>query len=131
MIFRIDGSSGVPTYLQLVQQVKHAVRQGVLQPEDRLPTIKDVVGSLAINPNTVAKAYRELEREGIVVGRQGTGTFVRGDLEVPARDRMRRLERDLARWVSRARGEGLDGEAMVSMLRAVAEEGAGGAEVVA
>ncbi len=64
--FRLNVRSGVPTYLQLVQQVRQAIRLGVLQPGDQLPTVKDVVGSLAINPNTVLKAYRELDREGLV-----------------------------------------------------------------
>jgi len=74
--FRLDAHSGVPTYLQLVQQVKQAVRLGILHPGDQLPTVKEVVSSLAINPNTVLKAYRELEHDGLVTARQGVGTFV-------------------------------------------------------
>src|SRR5437764_13073588 len=74
--FRLDVRSGVPPYLQLVQQVKQAVRLGVLQPGDQLPTVKEVVASLAINPNTVLKAYRELDREGLVDARRGQGTFL-------------------------------------------------------
>ena len=74
--FRLSERSGVPTYLQLVQQVRQAVRLGLLQPGDRLPTVKEVVGKLAINPNTVLKAYRELDHEGLVEGRRGQGTFV-------------------------------------------------------
>src|SRR6266567_9198367 len=74
--FQLDETSGVATYLQLVQQVHQALRLGVLKPGDRLPTAQQVVGSLAINPNTVLKAYRDLEREGLVRPRPGLGTFV-------------------------------------------------------
>ena len=83
--FHLDARSGVPTYLQLVQQVRQAVRLGILLPGDQLPTVKEVVSTLAINPNTVLKAYRELDREGLVVGRRGVGTFVSG--EPPRRPR--------------------------------------------
>src|SRR5947208_4451273 len=78
--FRLDSTSGVPTYLQLVQQVEHALRLGYLEPGDQLPRVRDVVGSLAINPNTVLKAYRQLEQKGLVAGRRGQGTFVVGGL---------------------------------------------------
>src|SRR5947209_5291567 len=78
--FVLDGRSGVSPYLQLVQQVRHALRLGLLEPGDQLPTVKDVVGQLAINPNTVLKAYRELERDGLVAARPGVGTFVRRTL---------------------------------------------------
>src|ERR1039458_1457689 len=76
MVFRLDPRSGVPTYLQLVHQVEQALRLGYLVQGDQLPRVKDVVGSLAINPNTVLKAYRELEHRGIAAGRPGQGTFV-------------------------------------------------------
>ena len=69
--FHLDRRSGVPTYLQLVQQVRQAVRLGILRPGDQLPTVKEVVGRLAINPNTVLKAYRDLDREGLVEGQIG------------------------------------------------------------
>src|SRR5215510_8265317 len=78
--FRLDTASGVPTYLQLVQQVEHALRLGYLKPGDQLPRVRDVVGSLAINPNTVLKAYRELEHKGLAAGRPGQGTFVEAAL---------------------------------------------------
>src|ERR1017187_3783923 len=71
--FRLDPGSGVPTYLQLVQQVEHALRVGCLTGGDRLPTVKDTVASLAISPNTVLKAYRELEHRGLAAGRPGQG----------------------------------------------------------
>src|ERR1700720_1953833 len=74
--FRLDLGSGVPTYLQLVHQVQHALRLGYLAPGDQLPKVRDVVASLAINPNTVSKAYRELEMKGLAIGRPGQGTFV-------------------------------------------------------
>ncbi len=82
--FRLDPGRGVPTYLQLVQQVEHALRLGYLGRGDRLPTVKEVVSSLAINPNTVLKAYRELEHRGLAAGRPGQGTFVR---DAPAHGR--------------------------------------------
>ena len=74
--FRIDPRSGVPPYRQLVHQVRQALHLGVLRVGDQLPTVKDVVGQVAINPNTVLKAYRELEHEGLAAGRPGLGTFV-------------------------------------------------------
>ena len=74
--FHLEVRSGVPTYLQLVQQVRQAIRLGILQPGDQLPTVKEVVRSLTINPNTVLRAYRELDLEGLVEGRRGVGTFV-------------------------------------------------------
>jgi DNA-binding transcriptional MocR family regulator len=78
--FRLDAGSGVPTYLQLVQQVEHALRLGYLKPGDQLPKVRDVVASLAINPNTVLKAYRDLEAKGLAAGRPGQGTFVQAAL---------------------------------------------------
>ena len=74
--FHLEARSGVPTYRQLVQQVRQAIRLGVLRPGDQLPTVKEVVRSLTINPNTVLRAYRELELEGLTEGRRGVGTFV-------------------------------------------------------
>src|SRR5437762_2356043 len=78
--FRLDPASGVPTYLQLVHQVEHALRLGYLNPGDQLPKVRDVVVSLAINPNTVLKAYKELETKGLTAGRPGQGTFVQATL---------------------------------------------------
>ncbi|MEV4253066.1 GntR family transcriptional regulator [Spirillospora sp. NPDC049652] len=125
--FRIDGRSGVPPYLQIVQQVRQALRMGVLDHGDQLPTVKEVVGEVAINPNTVLKAYRELERDGLVEGRAGQGTFVVGRPAGPPPGTHTRLGRSLARWVAEAREAGLDDEAMESLLRitlrAAEEEG--------
>src|SRR4030088_824479 len=81
--FRLDTRSGVPTYMQLVQQVRHAVQYGILKPGDQLPTAREVVEELAINPNTVLKAYRELERQGFAHGRPGAGTFIATDAPGP------------------------------------------------
>ena len=74
--FHLDGRSGVAAYLQLIHQVRHALRLDLLREGDQLPKVKDVAAGLAINPNTVLKAYRDLEREGLVRGRPGQGTFV-------------------------------------------------------
>ena len=100
--------SGVPTYLQLVQQVHQAVRLGVLKPGDQLPTVKEVVGTLTINPNTVLRAYKQLDLEGIVEGRRGVGTFVANDIApVPPDDDRKGLHTSLERWLARARAAGL------------------------
>ena len=115
--FHLDARSGVPTYLQLVQQVRQAVRLGILEAGDQLPTVKEVVGSLAINPNTVLKAYRELDREGVVEGRRGVGTFVAA-LSVPPKPtpNTRELRTSLARWADRARAAGLDDDSMAALF---------------
>src|SRR5438874_13573702 len=107
--FRLDGRSGVPTYLQLVQQVKQAIRLGMLRPGDQLPTVKEVVASLAINPNTVLKAYRELEHEGLVEGRPGQGTFVLHTLGPPSGDHLA-IRRALERWIRGALAAGLEAD---------------------
>src|SRR5438128_6053374 len=113
--FRLDQRSGVPTYLQLVQQVRQALRLGILQPGDRLPTVKEVVGRLAINPNTVLKAYRELERDGLVAPRPGIGTFVTRSLADASLAAHEPLRRDLQRWLARARLAGLDDESIEAL----------------
>ena len=115
--FALRTDSGVPPYLQLVQQVRQAVRMGVLDVGDKLPTVKEVVAELAINPNTVLKAYRELEHEGIVEGRQGVGTFVCHRPEGPPPGTQARLARSLQRWVDSARAAGLDDDAIEALLR--------------
>src|SRR3954470_22403189 len=106
--FHLDARSGVPTYLQIVQQVRQAIRLGALTPGDQLPTVKDVVASLAINPNTVLKAYRELEHKGLAAGRPGQGTYVKATLPVvPLRDQQA-LRKGLNRWLDEADAAGLD-----------------------
>lgn len=117
--FRLDRSSGVATYLQLVHQVKHALRLGVLRPGDRLPTAKEVVDQLAINPNTVLKAYRELEREGLVAGRPGLGTFVQRSLGGASVGDHARLREALTGWVREARSAGLDSEDVEALFASV------------
>jgi GntR family transcriptional regulator len=114
--FHLRDKSGVPTYLQIVQQARQAIRLGILQPGDQLPTVKDVVGSLAINPNTVLKAYRELDLEGLVDGRRGVGTFVASDVTSLPRDDVAELRSALEAWVARARKAGLDDETVSGLF---------------
>jgi GntR family transcriptional regulator len=114
--FYLDRTSGVATYLQLVHQVRQALRLGLLGPGDQLPTAKDVVGRLGINPNTVLKAYRELERDGLVAARPGQGTFVRQSLVSPSLAGTDRLQRALAGWVRDARTAGLTSEDMTALF---------------
>src|SRR5215218_9272221 len=101
--FSLDGRSGVSPYLQVAQQVRQALRLGLLQEGDQLPTVKDVVARLASNPNTVLKAYRELEREGLAAGRPGLGTFVTRTLADASLTAHGPLRKDLARWLAKAR----------------------------
>ena len=116
--FRLDVRSGVPTYLQLVQQVKQALRLGILQPGDQLPTVKEAVAQLAINPNTVLKAYRELDREGLVDGRRGQGTFVSADVAPSEPGDFDALRAALVKWIDRARDAGLDEESIHALVAA-------------
>jgi GntR family transcriptional regulator len=120
--FQLSTSSGVPAYLQVVQQVERALRMGVLRPGDRLPTVKEVVADVAINPNTVLKAYRELESRGLVEGRQGVGTFVLRRPAGPPPEVQARLARTLERWVKSAREQGLDEASIQALLRSAAQE---------
>src|SRR6478736_2547682 len=106
--FRLAAASGVPTYLQLVQQVEHALRLGYLKPGDQLPRVRDVVASLAINPNTVLKAYKELEVKGLAAGRPGQGTFVQATLTQVALPELTVLRRSLLGWLASAEETGLD-----------------------
>ena len=119
MSFQLDAGSGVPAYLQLVEQVKQALRMGLLGVGDQLPTVKQVVAEVAVNPNTVLKAYRELERDGLVEGRQGLGTFVRRRPAGPPPGTQARLAGGLARWIEGARAEGMDDEAIESLVRSM------------
>ena len=115
--FRVDSRSVTPPYLQIVQQVRQALRMGVLDVGDRLPAVREVVAATAVNPNTVLKAYRDLEREGLVDARVGHGTFVLKRPAGPPPDTHSRLGRSLARWVRGAREAGLDDESIESLLR--------------
>jgi GntR family transcriptional regulator len=124
--FHLSSRSGVAPYLQLIQQVRHALRLGLLRKGDQLPKVKDVAAGLAINPNTVLKAYRELEYEGLVAARPGIGTFVTGTLSSAPPAAQGPLRRDLRRWLAKARGAGLDDESIealfASTFRSAAEE---------
>ena len=115
--FRVDSRSVVPPYLQIVQQVRQALRMGVLDVGDQLPTVREVASATAINPNTVLKAYRDLEREGLIEARTGHGTFVRRRPPGPPPGTHSRLGRSLARWVREARDAGLDDETIEELLR--------------
>ena len=115
--FSLDARSGVSPYLQLVHQVRRALRLGLLSEGDQLPTVKDVVASLAINPNTVLKAYRELERDGLVAARPGVGTFVTRTLTDDSLAAHEPLRRDLERWLGRARAAGVDDESIEALFR--------------
>ena len=115
--FRLDGHSVVPPYLQIVQQVRQALRMGVLDVGDKLPTVREVVAATAVNPNTVLKAYRELERDGLVEPRAGHGTFVVARPSGPPPGTHSRLARSLSQWVRSAREAGLDDESIESLLR--------------
>jgi GntR family transcriptional regulator len=114
--FSLDGRSGVSPYLQVVQQVRQALRLGLLREGDQLPTVKDVVARLAINPNTVLKAYRELEREGLVQARPGLGTFVTGTLTDGSLAAHEPLRRELQAWLARAFAAGLDPESVEALF---------------
>ncbi|MEU7135439.1 GntR family transcriptional regulator [Streptomyces sp. NPDC046261] len=120
--FRIDRRSGVATYLQIVRQVEQALRLGLLGPGDKLPTAKEVVAATAINPNTVLKAYRELDRAGLVEARPGLGTFVRRSLARPGAAPDSPLRAELAAWMARARTAGLDREDVAALVAAVLDE---------
>jgi GntR family transcriptional regulator len=106
--FTLDHGSGVPTYLQLVHQVEHAVRLGYLVPGDQLPKVREVVASLAINPNTVLKAYRELEHKGLTSGRPGQGTFIQSSPEHVDLAGINALRKRLVAWLQEADSTGLD-----------------------
>jgi GntR family transcriptional regulator len=116
--FRIDSTSGLAPYSQLVQQVKQALRLGWLQPGDKLPTAHEVAASVAINPNTVQKAYKELEYEGLVTGRPGQGTFVERSLRQSTPASLLALTRRLERWIAAARAAGLDEDGIMDVVRA-------------
>jgi GntR family transcriptional regulator len=115
--FHLDGRSGVSPYLQIVQQVRNALRLGLLRQGDQLPTVKDVVAQLAINPNTVLKAYRELERDGLVAARPGVGTFVTKTLADNTLAAHGPLRQDLRRWLAKARRAGLDDESIEALFQ--------------
>ena len=117
--FHLDARSGVSPYQQIVQQVRQALRLGLLHEGDQLPTVKDAVESLAINPNTVLKAYKELEHAGLVAARPGIGTFVTRTLSDASLAAHGPLRQDLGRWLAKARRAGLDDESIEALFRDV------------
>jgi GntR family transcriptional regulator len=114
--FHLDGRSGVSPYLQLIHQVRQALRLGLLREGDQLPTVKDVVARLAINPNTVLKAYRELEYEGLAAAKPGVGTFITRTLTDASLAAHGPLRRELEVWLAEARGAGLDNESIEALF---------------
>jgi DNA-binding transcriptional regulator YhcF (GntR family) len=117
--FRLDGSSGVPPYLQLVHQVRQSLLLGYLREGDQLPTVKDVASDLTINPNTVVKAYRQLEHEGLAGGRPGQGTFITGTLTDPSHDASAALRLSLEQWFRDAERAGLGEETVTALIAVV------------
>jgi GntR family transcriptional regulator len=115
-VFILDPTSGVPTYLQLVHQVEHALRLGYLKPGDRLPKVREVVANLAINPNTVLKAYRDLEGKGLTAGRPGLGTFVEGTLDQIDLAGVTGLRTSLLAWLGDADASGLDQDGIAALF---------------
>jgi GntR family transcriptional regulator len=128
--FHLDPNSGVSYYVQLIQQVRQAVMVGILKSGDQLPTVKEVVADVAVNPNTVLRAYRELEHEGMVVSRPGVGTFIAATIPAAiAPDSYESLKAGLERWIGKARTHGLDDRKLAALFAHVLNENA--EEVVA
>ena len=115
--FYLDAKSGSLPYLQLVQQVRRALKLGALREGDQLPTVREVVTRIAINPNTVFKAYRELEHEGLVAARAGVGTFVTATTSDDVLASLGPIRHDLEQWLVRARAAGLDEESIEALFR--------------
>jgi GntR family transcriptional regulator len=121
--FHLDARSGMPTYMQLVNQVRRAVRNGILRAGDRLPTAREMVAALAINPNTVLKAYSYLENEGLVSSRPGLGTFITQGIEAQLAPTVQRnLRRGLDAWLKRAAEAGLDQEGIFAIVNLAIDE---------
>jgi GntR family transcriptional regulator len=116
--YRIDRQSGIPAYVQIVRQTEQALRMGVLRVGDKLPTAREVVAATAINPNTVFRAYRDLEQAGLVTSRRGLGTFVTRSLARPGAEDDSPLRADLAAWVERARAAGLERDDVLALVTA-------------
>ena len=114
--FHLQTRSGVAPYMQLIQQVRQALLLGQLEEGDQLPTVKDVVTLLAINPNTVLKAYRELEYEGLAAARPGVGTFVTKTLTGASLAAHAPLREELQQWLARARRAGLDSDSIEALF---------------
>jgi len=117
-MFYLDRGSGVPTYLQFVHQVDYALRLGFLREGDQLPRIKDVTRTLAVNPDTVMKAYRELEFRGVAAGRPGVGTFITQAPDIADLRQMAGLQKKLAGWLGEAAAAGVDEVGMKALFTA-------------
>ncbi|MFB6555496.1 MULTISPECIES: GntR family transcriptional regulator [unclassified Streptomyces] len=120
--YRIDRQSGIPAYVQIVRQTEQALRMGVLRVGDKLPTAREVVAATAINPNTVFRAYRDLEQAGLVQSRRGLGTFVTRSLARPGAEDDSPLRADLTEWVARARSAGLERDDVLALVTAALDE---------
>jgi DNA-binding transcriptional regulator YhcF (GntR family) len=115
--FHLESNSGVAYYVQLMQQVRQAVLFGILKPGDQLPTVKEVVAQVALNPNTVLRAYRDLEHEGLVISRPAVGTFISEKVPpalVPSS--YRSLRKDLESWIQKAHLAGLDQDTIAALV---------------
>lgn len=121
--FHLEPRSGVAPYMQLVHQVQQALRLGMLDIGDQLPTVKQVVAKIAINPNTVLKAYRELERQGLVAPQPGRGTFITATLADTNLDAHAALKTELQQWITRARTAGLDDDAIQALFDTTIRKG--------
>jgi GntR family transcriptional regulator len=122
--FHINSKSGVAPYPQLIRQVRQALRMGLLRAGDQLPTVKDVAGALAINPNTVLKAYRLLEYEGLVAAKPGVGTFMTKTVSDATVAAHRRLNGELTAWIGRAQQAGLDLEDIEGLFQRAVQSAA-------
>lgn len=120
--FHLDGDSGLPPYLQVVRQVRDALRLGLLREGEQLPTVRELATRLAVNQNTVLKAYRELDHDGLVSSRPGTGTFVRVTLTDAAIAAHEPLRQDLTRWLTDARRAGMDAESIRALVTTTLRE---------
>ena len=129
MLFRPNPSSGVPIYLQLMEQVKHGIETGALRPGEQLPGIRPLAEELVVNPNTVAKAYRELEHEGVIELRQGAGAFVSARARAQKQTDKLRAGRDaVAEAIARLRKNGLSEEEIRRLFEAALNKSGGQSE---
>ena len=117
MTFSIDPKSGVPFYRQIIEQTKFAIARGDLQPGDKLPTVRQLAVDLSVNPNTVVRAYREMEIEGVIETQQGSGTYVgRKNVEVDLLEHKRMLDQILTELLARAQSYGFTLEEVLEGL---------------
>ncbi|MGW0390418.1 GntR family transcriptional regulator [Streptomyces sp. NPDC003042] len=122
VVFRIERRSGLPAYLQIVHQVEQALRMGALTEGDKLPTAAQVAATTKVNPNTTLKAYRELERSGLVEVRQGSGTFITRSLATPQTAPESPSRTELGAWMRQARDRGLSAHEVTTLFDTVLGE---------